>query len=193
MEGLNADVCSDYKNCGKLAPCLNGGQCVPNYEKNGKCFIYHCPLKFTGALCRTKRAKYCAEVWGQGWRQSGHYVIFEPGFKWTLVESFSLENVVRFRKADAIAVNEGNPDWSQYKMSHAQMQHVRATGEPRATTPPVTSTKQTKELKEPTGHKQYTWLLTRRQISFIQLYNDLCIINCLRQSKNILRTKIFKS
>lgn len=86
------------------------------------------------------------EVWDQGWRQSGRYVVLdqnennltvycdltsEPEFIWTLVESFSLENVGQFRnlpsfKTDSIAVHEDNPDWSEYKMSHAHMQHVRA-------------------------------------------------------------------
>jgi len=46
------------------------------------------------------------------------------------VESFSLENVGQFRykpffKTNYAGVNEVNPDWSEYKMSHAQAQHVR--------------------------------------------------------------------
>lgn len=97
-------------------------------------------------MCQSRRARNCAEVWDQGWRQSGHYVILdhnennltvycdltsEPEFIWTLVESFSLENVGQFRnmpffKTDYVAVNEVNFDWSEYKMSHAHVQHVRA-------------------------------------------------------------------
>lgn len=97
-------------------------------------------------MCQSRRARNCAEVWDQGWRQSGHYVILdhnennltvycdltsEPEFIWTLVESFSLENVGQFRnmpffKTDYVAVNEVNLDWSEYKMSHAHVQHVRA-------------------------------------------------------------------
>ena len=145
-----------------MHPCLNGGQCVPSYNKNGKRFICQCPLKFTGALCQTRRARNCEEVWGQGWREGGYYVILdqndskltlycdftsEPEFIWTLVESFSLENVGQFRnlpffQIDSISINEDNPDWSEYKMSNAHTQHVRAR-EPHATTPPERSTTQT--------------------------------------------------
>lgn len=137
--------CWDYNSCCETNPCLNEGQCTPNCDEKGKRFICHCPHTFTGAVCQLRRPRNCAEVWDQGWRQSGRYVVLdhnennltmycdfdsEPEFLWTLVESFSLENVGQFRympffKTDYAAVNEVNPDWLEYKMSHAYAQHVR--------------------------------------------------------------------
>lgn len=48
------------------------------------------------------------------------------------MESFSLENVGQFKlspffRTDSIAVNEDNPVWSEYKLSHSHMQHVQAS------------------------------------------------------------------
>ena len=112
----------------------------------------HCPLKVHERSVSDEARKDCAEVKDQVRRQSGYYIIFdhnennftvyyeltsEPGFKWTLVESFlPKQNVVHavpkyaFCKTNAIAVNEDNPDSTckrplrtEVRPMHVQLPH----------------------------------------------------------------------
>lgn len=146
---------------------MNGGVCEEICDPQSIRFNCTCTPTHTGKLCEIKRPKSCKEVAvNSGNLTSGKYVVYdsaiqefsvycdmdsEPGFIWTLVQSFSLENADIFRgkrfginlplnfdSQSSTSVESSSSgsgvDWMIYRMPLLQMQsladhstHLRAT------------------------------------------------------------------
>ena len=146
---------------------MNGGVCEEICDPQSIRFNCTCTPTHTGKLCEIKRPKSCKEVAvNSGNLTSGKYVVYdsaiqefsvycdmdsEPGFIWTLVQSFSLKNADIFRgkrfginlplnfdSQSSTSVESSSSgsgvDWTIYRMPLLQMQsladhstHLRAT------------------------------------------------------------------
>ena len=125
--------------CCKSQPCLNSGQCTELYDNPKLKFNCTCAEGYTGKLCQVK-SRSCKDYINN--RRNGHFVVFdregnkltvycdflsEKGLAWTLVELFSLTNnnlvkIASFLKDKPI--NENNPNWDNYRLSHAHMKQI---------------------------------------------------------------------
>ena len=132
-----ADPCDN--KCCKSKPCLNNGQCTELCDNPKLKFNCACAEGYTGKLCQIK-SRSCKDYINNA--VNGKYVVFdnngnklnvfcdflsEKGFAWTLVESFSFQNnnlinTARFSKDKPL--NENNPNWVKYRLSHAHMKEI---------------------------------------------------------------------
>ncbi|XP_028416174.1 uncharacterized protein LOC114539797 [Dendronephthya gigantea] len=93
-------------------------------------------------------AQSCLDYFKRGYKTNGYYHIInhgvnglvhtvycdftsEPGFAWTLVESFALKHKLlrAFRKSPLKTndpVNPNTPNWNLFRMSYKQMSHLRS-------------------------------------------------------------------
>ncbi|XP_078356938.1 uncharacterized protein LOC144641786 isoform X1 [Oculina patagonica] len=136
-------------------PCVNGGVCEEICDPHSTRFNCTCPDTHTGQRCEEiKCPRTCKDIAKNGATTSGKYLIFdstneafsvfcdmvsEPGFVWTLIQSFSLAKEDMFaNKSFSVdfPVNQGGDDvdWNSYRLSLSQMQsiadhstHLRAT------------------------------------------------------------------
>lgn len=129
--------------CCRLITCLNGGKCVEKCDDVKRKFVCNCPPLYTGKLCETKKPSSCAELTKLGKPSGIHSITLpsgqdlkvycdfntEPGFVWTLIESFAYEKNVQFQEKPFpvdFPVNPGSPDWKEYRMSHNHMMHIKS-------------------------------------------------------------------
>ena len=138
----HADACLGApceNECCKSQPCLNSGQCTEFCDNPKLKFNCTCAEGYTGKLCQIK-PRSCKDYINNG--TNGKYVVFnkdgnklhvfcdflsEKGFAWTLVESFTYKNNDLF-KAFAFfkdkPLDENNPNWNAYRLSHAHMKEI---------------------------------------------------------------------
>lgn len=103
-----------------------------------------CSNDYTGQRCeKLKYPRNCKDIWKNGFSISGKYRIFdaqnqpflvycdlesEPGFVWGLIQSFSLENRVQFKKSFTIdyPIDEDSlgVDWAAHRLSLSHMLHL---------------------------------------------------------------------
>ena len=128
--------------CCKSQPCLNNGQCTELCDNPKLKFNCTCAEGYTGKLCQIK-ARSCKDYINKGTNRK--YVIFdkdgnklkvfcdflsEKGLVWTLVVSFSLENSDLIRNVSFFMdkpLNENNPNWVKYQLSHTHMKQITKT------------------------------------------------------------------
>lgn len=141
--------------CCHSNPCLNGGVCQELCDTFSPRFNCTCPGSYSGQRCeKMKQPRSCKDIASNGALISGKYDIFnsanesipvhcdlksEVGFKWALIQSFSLANKDTFKRVDFgrdYSVNETNSkiDWNPYRLSLSWMQsladhstHLRTT------------------------------------------------------------------
>ncbi|XP_022794340.1 uncharacterized protein LOC111333086 [Stylophora pistillata] len=141
--------------CCRPNPCLNGGICQEICDTHTVRFSCDCVDKYAGQRCgKIQHPKSCKDIAKNGASTSGEYDIFdsnnetfsvncdlqsEPGFVWTLVQSFSLNNSNTFKNKGfginfEIKNDKRDMDWNRYRLSLSQMQslanhstHLRAT------------------------------------------------------------------
>ncbi|CAH3044007.1 unnamed protein product [Pocillopora meandrina] len=134
--------------CCRTNPCLNGGVCQEICDTHSTRFNCSCPNTYSGHL------RSCKDIAKNGASTSGKYDISnsenerfsvycdlqsEPGFVWTLTQSFSFSkrktfNYAGFGKNLEIDIEEGEANWNEFRLSLSQMQylanhstHLRAT------------------------------------------------------------------
>ena len=139
--------------CCQDNPCVNGGVCREICDPHSTRFNCACPDTHTGQRCE-KIIRTCKDIATNGTLKSGKYLVLdtenktfsvycdidsEPGFVWTLIQSFSLANAgMFFSKAFGVdfPVNQSKNevDWYLYRLPLSQMQsianhstHLRAT------------------------------------------------------------------
>ncbi|XP_058957778.2 uncharacterized protein [Pocillopora verrucosa] len=141
--------------CCRTNPCLNGGACREICDTHSTRFNCTCPNTYSGQRCeKMKHPRSCKDIAKNGASTSGKYDISnsdnerfsvycdlqsEPGFVWTLIQSFSLSkrntfNYAGFGKNLEIDIEEGEVNWNEFRLSLSQMQylvnhstHLRAT------------------------------------------------------------------
>ena len=141
--------------CRRTNPCLNGGVCQETCDTYSTRFNCTCPNTYSGQRCeKIKHPRSCKDIAKKGASKSGKYDIYdsnnerfsvycdlqsEPGFVWTLIQSFSLAKKNAFQKARfgknfEIDIEEGEVNWNEFRLSLSQMQslaiystHLRAT------------------------------------------------------------------
>ncbi|XP_022805533.1 uncharacterized protein LOC111342696 [Stylophora pistillata] len=140
--------------CCSPNPCLNGGVCQEICVTHSVRFSCGCPNKYTGQRCEKIKPNSCKDIAKYGASTSGKYEIFdsnnepfsvycdlksEPGFVWTMIESFSLAERKTFmdkgfNKNFEFVIEKGKGNWNRYRLSLLQMQsladhstHLRAT------------------------------------------------------------------
>ncbi|XP_031558375.1 uncharacterized protein LOC116294844 [Actinia tenebrosa] len=138
----NSVGCSSQCNngcCRYSKPCLNGGTCIETCQNVTHKFLCKCPQGFGGRVCQTPPS--CAayshmsvpNIYPIQTTNGKVLKVYcdmtsEPGMVWTLIESFvSLSGKPQDRKAlyKDFPSNEGNFTWSDYRLSHNAMQHVK--------------------------------------------------------------------
>ena len=125
--------------CCKSQPRLNSGQRTELYDNPRLKFNCTCAEGYTGKLCQIK-ARSCKDYINKG--TNGKFVVFdkdgnklnvtcdflsEKGFAWTLVECFSYKNnglIKAFAFFTDKPLNENNPNWNAYGLSHAHMKEI---------------------------------------------------------------------
>ena len=111
-------------------------------------FNCSCPPAYTGQRCETiKHPRNCKDVARNGAKISGMFRVYdsqdkpyqvfcdlthEPGFVWTLIQSFSYGNndqfkVKRFGLDFPVNEEESTINWSAYRLSLIRMQSLAAT------------------------------------------------------------------
>ncbi|PFX33985.1 hypothetical protein AWC38_SpisGene1206 [Stylophora pistillata] len=131
--------------CCKDNPCLQGGTCQEICNPTTVRYNCTCPANYTGQRCeKIKYPRECMEVAKNGNNVSGMFDVYdsqknifkvfcdfesEPGYVWTLIQSFSLGNNNQF-KSNGFSVDhpvneEGNTiNWNAYRLSLAHMKSV---------------------------------------------------------------------
>ena len=138
-DGSSCSNTTCQNGCCKSQPCLNNGQCNEYCNNPRLKFNCTCPEGHTGKLCQIK-ARSCKDY--IGYITNGKYVIYskagyqiqvfcdfgsEKGFAWTLVESFSLQNNFKVKSYAFFKnrpLNEHNPNWELYRLSHSNMKGI---------------------------------------------------------------------
>ncbi|CAH3044019.1 unnamed protein product [Pocillopora meandrina] len=141
--------------CCRTNPCLNGGVCQEICDTHSTRFNCTCPNTYSGQRCeKMKHPRSCKDIAKNGASTSGKYDIYdsnserfsvycdlqsEPGFVWTLIQSFSLAKRKAFTNAGfgknfEIDIEEGEVNWNEFRLSLLQMQslaiystHLRVT------------------------------------------------------------------
>lgn len=125
--------------CCRFVSCLNGGTCIEQCDDVKRKFKCQCSSEFTGKMC--EKPITCA-AYGAG-RTNGVYPITlpsgdnikvfcdftsEPGFVWTLIESFEFSKRLDYMDKPFTAdypVNIPSPQWNNYRLSRPVMLHVK--------------------------------------------------------------------
>ncbi|KAK3731863.1 hypothetical protein QZH41_008327, partial [Actinostola sp. cb2023] len=129
--------------CCRLISCLNGGKCVEKCDNVKRKFVCNCAPGYSGRLCENP-IKSCAEHARNLNKQSGIRSIIlpsggelqvycdfhsEPGFVWTLIESFTFDRNAQFQDKPFLRdfpVNHANPGWYDYRLSRSLMLHIKS-------------------------------------------------------------------
>ncbi|XP_031567938.1 uncharacterized protein LOC116302717 [Actinia tenebrosa] len=137
-------VCTGHcrNGCCSFVTCLNGGTCIEQCDDVKRKFQCLCiPGIFTGRMC--EKPMTCA-AHGKG-LVSGLYPITlpsgnkmnvycdfhsQPGFVWTLIESFAFANMLKYQAKSFTTdfpVNQtGTFNWTDYRLSRLVMLHIRS-------------------------------------------------------------------
>lgn len=141
--------------CCQNNPCLQGGTCQEICEPTTVRFNCSCPPAYTGQRCETlKHPRNCKDVARNDAKISGRFRVYdsqnkpfqvycdlthEPGYVWTLIQSFSYGNndqfkVKRFGLDFPVNEEASTINWSAYRLSLSRMRslavsstHFRAT------------------------------------------------------------------
>ncbi|XP_031569970.1 uncharacterized protein LOC116304383 [Actinia tenebrosa] len=126
--------------CCRFVSCLNGGTCIEQCDDVKRKFKCQCRSDFTGKMC--EHPMTCA-AYGAG-RTSGEYPITlpsgdkinvfcdftsEPGFVWTLIESFAFSKHLDYKTKPFTVdfpVNPTAPTWDNYRLSRSVMLYVKS-------------------------------------------------------------------
>ena len=132
-------------NVDKTNPCLQGGTCEEKCDPTTVRFNCTCPVDYTGQRCdKIKYPRSCKDLATNGAKISGMHFLYdsqnnlfpvycdfdsEPGYVWTLIQSFSLANNYQFkdyRFGVDHPVNEdsGMVNWDAYRLSLSRRQSI---------------------------------------------------------------------